>query len=64
MGLRDRDYMQDDGGEERGRRFEEQAQEAEYGSSRAKRQAHLRKLAIFFLVLICVLVAIAVLTSK
>jgi hypothetical protein len=46
MGLHDRDYMKDQGGEERGRRYENEAQEAKYGSFMAKCQRQNRKLII------------------
>ena len=64
MGLRDRDYMQNEGGEERGRRYDDEAREAEYGSFRAKRQGQLRKLVVVFLVAIAVVVVLAILGAK
>ena len=64
MGLRDRDYMQDSGGEERGRRFDDEAREAEYGSFTAKRQKQLRKVALTFLIVILVIGALVLITSK
>ncbi len=63
MGLRDRDYMQDEGGEERGRRYDDEAREAQYGSFLAKRQKQNRKLIIIFLIAVAVIVALAILTS-
>ena len=64
MGLRDRDYMRDAGGEDRGRRYEDEAREAEYGSFQAKRQAQFRKLVLFALIATAAIVALAVLTSN
>jgi hypothetical protein len=64
MALRDRDYMQDDDdGEERGRRYDDEVREAEFGSFRKKQQGQARKLVIIFLIAIAVLLAIAFLTS-
>ncbi|HWW01427.1 MAG TPA: hypothetical protein VNZ64_17150 [Candidatus Acidoferrum sp.] len=64
MGLRDRDYMQDEGAEERGRRYDKDADEAKYGDFHTKRQSQNRKLIIFFLVVIAAIVALAILTSS
>ncbi len=64
MGLRDRDYMQDEGGEERGRRYDHDAHEAKYGDFLAKPQRGNRKLIIVFLVVIAAIVALAILTSS
>jgi hypothetical protein len=64
MGLRDRDYMKGDDGEGRGRRYDDEARQAEYGDFRAKRQAQFRRTVIIFLIGIVVLFVIAFLTSK
>ena len=64
MGLRDRDYMQDDSGEERGRRYDDEVQEAEYGGFRARRQGQNRKLVIILLVAIAVLVTLGILSTS
>ncbi|HEY5915048.1 MAG TPA: hypothetical protein VJA21_31020 [Verrucomicrobiae bacterium] len=64
MGLRDRDYMQDEGGEERGRRYDHAAHEAKYGDFLTKRQRGNRKLIVVFLVVIAAIVALAILTSS
>jgi hypothetical protein len=61
MGLKERDYMQDQGGEERGRRYDREADEARYGGFRSQRQAQLRKLVIIVPIVIAVLVALALL---
>ena len=63
MGLRDRDYMQDEGGEEKGSRYDHEAHEAKYGDFLTKRQGQNRKLIIVFLVVIVVIVAVAILSS-
>lgn len=64
MGLRDRDYMKSGDGEERGRRYDDESREAEYGDFRAKRQAQFRRAVIFLLIIVAVLFAIAFLTSR
>ena len=64
MGLRDRDYMQDEGGEDRGRRYDDEAREAQYGGFLSKRQKQNRKLIIVFLIVIAVILLLAILTSK
>jgi hypothetical protein len=56
--------MQDDDGEERGRRYDDDVREAEFGSFRKKQQGQLRKLVIIFLIAIAVVVALALLTSS
>ena len=63
MGLRDRDYMQDEGGEEKGRRYDHEAHEAKYGDFLTKRQGQNRKLIIVFLVIIAVILALAIFSS-
>ena len=64
MALKDRDYMQDDDGEDRGRRYDDEAREAEFGTFRKKQQGQLRKLVIIFLIAIAVVLAVAFLTSS
>jgi hypothetical protein len=64
MGLHDRDYMQDEGGEQRGRRYDHDSHEAKYGDFLTKRQSQNRKLTIIFLVVIAVVVALVILTSS
>ena len=64
MALRDRDYMKDDGGEERGRSYDDEVREAEFGGFRARRQAQNRKLVIILLVAIAVLVTLGILSTS
>ena len=63
MGLHDRDYMKDDDGEGRGRRYDDETQEAKYGEFRTKRQAQFRRAVIIVLIAVVVLFVIAFLTS-
>ena len=63
MGLRDRDYMQDEGGEEKGRRYDHEEHEAKYGDFLTKRQGQNRKVVIVFLLVIAVIVALAIFSS-
>ena len=55
--------MQGDDAEERGRRYEREAEEQKYGDFRARRQAQSRKLLLLFLLGVGIIVAIAILTS-
>jgi len=65
MGLQDRDYMKGGpDGEDRGRRYDDEAREADYGEFTNKRQAQFRRGFIVLLIVIIVLFAIALFLSK
>ena len=64
MGLRDRDYMKKQPGDEDFRRYEKEVFDAEYGQADSQRSARLRKLVIAFVVLILLVIVVGALVSS
>jgi predicted nucleic acid-binding Zn ribbon protein len=56
--------MKGDDGEERGRRYEDEAREAEYGDYTRKRQAQFRRAVLIFFIAIVVILVVSFLMSK
>ncbi len=61
MGIRDRDYMKRQPGDEDYRRYEQESQEVEYGDYAAKRKANIRRTIIIFLIILVAVFTAAVL---